>query len=112
MNSPAIGQNTGSWSSLFAAHLAGVEQRSADALAKTGYDALLVHAGTPPLIFLDDHHLPFKAHAPFKMWAPLSDAPDSFVSYARGKKPLLLVHQPVDYWHKSPALPDTWWSAA
>ena len=52
MNSPAIRQNTNSWSSLFAAHLAGVETRSADALAKTGYDALLVHAGTPPLRLL------------------------------------------------------------
>jgi Xaa-Pro dipeptidase len=112
MISPAIKQNTASWSALFAAHLDAVERRSAHALAKTGYDALLVHAGTPPLIFLDDHHLPFKAHAPFKVWAPLSDAPDSFVYYTPGKKPLLLVHQPVDYWHKSPELPNTWWSAA
>jgi Xaa-Pro dipeptidase len=110
MNSPAIKQNTESWSSLFASHLATVERRSADALAKAGYDALLVHAGTPPLIFLDDHHLAFKAHAPFKVWAPLVDAPDSFVYYAPGKKPLLLVHQPVDYWHKSPELPNTFWS--
>jgi Xaa-Pro dipeptidase len=111
MNSPAIKQNTATWSSLFAAHLSAVERRSADALARTGYDALLVHAGTPPLIFLDDQHLPFKAHAPFKVWAPLVDAPDSFVFHAPGKKPLLLVHQPVDYWHKSPELPDAYWSA-
>lgn len=110
MNSPAIKQNVDSWSSLFAAHLANVEKRSADALAKTGYDALLVHAGTPPLIFLDDHHLPFRAHAPFKVWAPLIDAPDSFVYFVPGKKPVLLVHQPVDYWHKSPELPNTYWS--
>jgi Xaa-Pro dipeptidase len=111
MNSPAIKQNTISWSALFTAHLAQVAKRSADALAKTGYDALLVHAGTPPLIFLDDHHLPFRAHAPFKVWAPLIDAPDSFVYYAPGQKPLLLMHQPVDYWHKSPELPNTYWSS-
>ena len=110
MNSPAIRQNIDSWSTLFGAHLRAVMQRSDAALAKTGYQALLIHAGTPPLIFLDDHHLPFKAHAPFKVWAPLSDAPDSFVYYAPGKKPLLLVNQPVDYWHKSPELPDTYWS--
>ncbi len=105
MNSPAIKQNPDSWSALFASHLETVQKRSADALEKTGYDALLVHSGTPPLIFLDDHHLPFKAHAPFKVWAPLNDAPDSFVYFAPGKKPQLLVHQPVDYWHKSPELP-------
>jgi len=112
MNSPAIRQNADSWSSLFAAHLAIVEQRSTEALARTGYDALLVHAGTPPLIFQDDQHLPFRPHAPFKVWAPLLDAPDSFVYYVPGKKPVLLVHQPVDYWHKSPELPNTYWSHA
>jgi Xaa-Pro dipeptidase len=111
MNSPAIRQNPDSWSALFARHLEAVQKRSADALAKTGYEALLVHAGTPPLIFLDDHHLPFKAHAPFKVWAPLIDAPDSFVWFTPGKKPQLLVHQPVDYWHKSPELPRTYWSS-
>lgn len=110
MISPATGQNTDSWAALFATHLATVMKRSADALAKTGYDALLVHAGTPPLIFLDDHHLPFKAHAPFKVWAPLADAPDSFVHFVPGRKPVLLLHQPADYWHKSPELPRTYWS--
>jgi Xaa-Pro dipeptidase len=112
MNASAIEQKTDSWTALFTAHLATVVRRSADALAQTGYDALLVHAGTPPLIFLDDSHLAFKAHAPFKVWAPLLDAPDSFVYFVPGRKPLLLVHQPVDYWHKSPALPDTYWSGA
>jgi Xaa-Pro dipeptidase len=112
MNSPAIKQNPDTpWSALFASHLDTVEKRSANALARTGYEALLIHAGTPPLIFLDDHHLPFKAHAPFKVWAPLIDAPDSFVYFMPGKKPQLLVHQPVDYWHKSPELPRTYWSA-
>ena len=43
--------------------------------------------------------------APFKVWAPLADAPDSFVYFTPGKKPQLLIHQPVDYWHKSPDLP-------
>ena len=26
-------------------------------------------------------------------------------------KPLLLIHQPVDYWHQSPSLPDAYWTA-
>jgi Xaa-Pro dipeptidase len=110
MTSLAIRQNADSWTSLFASHLEIVKKRSASALSATGYDALLVHAGTPPLIFLDDHHLPFKVHAPFKVWAPLIDAPDSFVYFEPGKKPLLLMNQPADYWHKSPELPDTYWS--
>ena len=112
MNSTAIKESTPSWAELFAAHLRVVQDRSASALAATGYDSLLVHAGTPPLLFLDDHHLPFKVQAPFKVWAPLLDAPDSFVYFAPGRKPTLLVNQPVDYWHKAPALPDAYWVSA
>jgi Xaa-Pro dipeptidase len=103
-------QNADSWRELFARHLALVQERSAAALAASGFDALLVHSGTPPLLFLDDHHLPYRAQAPFKVWAPLSNAPDSFVYFAPGQRPKLLVHQPVDYWHKSPELPDDYWT--
>ncbi len=59
MNSPAIKQNAPSWSELFARHLDVVKKRASAALASTGYDALLLHSGTPPLLFLDDHHLPY-----------------------------------------------------
>ena len=112
MNSPAIRQNVDAWPRAFAEHLDIVKKRSATALETTGFDALLVHAGTPPLLFLDDHHLPFRVQAPFKVWAPLADAPDSFVFFTPGKKPLLLVNQPVDYWHKSPETPNDYWTSA
>src|SRR4051812_34342269 len=112
MNSPAIRQNTDQWAGLFAAHLEVVKKRSAWALASAGSDSLLLHSGTPPLLFLDDHHLPYRAQAPFKVWAPLSDAPDSFVFFTPGRKPLLLIHQPVDYWHQAPSMPDAYWTPA
>src|SRR5688572_19552435 len=110
MSTPAIRQNIEYWPALFAAHLEAVQQRTASALATCGFDGLLLHSGTPPLIFLDDHHLPFRVQAPFKVWAPLLDAPDSLVYFTPGKKPLLLINQPVDYWHKSPTLPDAYWT--
>jgi len=110
MNSPATKQNVDNWTSLFSEHIERVMKRSGSALQSSGFDALLVHAGTPPLLFLDDHHLPFRVQAPFKVWAPLIDAPDSFVYFAPGKKPQLLIHQPADYWHKSPELPDSYWT--
>lgn len=111
MNTPATPLNAPSWPELFAAHLDVVQKRSAEALAETGFASLLVHAGTPPLLFLDDNHLPFKAQAPFKVWAPLLDAPDSFVFFTPGRKPLLLVNQPVDYWHQAPRTPDDYWTS-
>jgi len=112
MNSPAIRQNVDSWPQAFSEHLDIVKKRSGSALQAAGYDGLLVHAGTPPLLFLDDHHLPFRVQAPFKVWAPLSDAPDSFVYFVPGNKPLLLIHQPVDYWHRSPEMPNDYWTGA
>jgi Xaa-Pro dipeptidase len=112
MNSPAIKQNTTGWPGLFSAHLDVVKNRTAQALSGGGYDGLLLHSGTPPLLFLDDHHLPYRAQAPFKAWAPLADAPDSFVYFTPGRKPLLLIHQPVDYWHQSPTLPDAYWTSS
>jgi Xaa-Pro dipeptidase len=112
MNAHAIRQDTVSWTRLFEAHLDVVQKRATDALSETGFESLLLHAGTPPLLFLDDHHLPFKVQAPFKVWAPLLDAPDSFLFFVPGRKPRLLLSQPVDYWHKSPEMPRTYWSDA
>src|SRR4051812_22912904 len=112
MNSPAIKQNAAGWPELFNAHLEVVKKRTTHALSGAGYDALLVHSGTPPLLFLDDHHLPYRVQAPFKAWAPLNDAPDSFVYFTPSKKPLLLIYQPVDYWHQSPTLPDAYWTSS
>ncbi len=112
MNSLAIEQNAAGWSQLFAAHIEVVKQRAAAALAATGYESLLVHAGTPPPLFLDDQYLPFRVQGPFKAWAPLIDAPDSFVCFTPGHEPRLLIHQPADYWHKSPALPRGYWTDA
>lgn len=110
MNPVAIEHNADDWAGLFSAHLDVITRRSAAALAATGFESLLVHSGTPPLQFLDDNHLPYRAQAPFKVWAPLGDAPDSFVYFALGRKPLLLIHQPVDYWHQAPTLPDAYWT--
>jgi Xaa-Pro dipeptidase len=112
MNTAAIRQNVDNWTEMFTAHLEQVKRRSAGALAACGYDSLLLHSGTPPLLFLDDHHLPFRPQAPFKVWAPLADAPDSFVLFTPGTKPKLLVHQPVDYWHKAPSMPGGYWTGA
>ena len=96
--------------SLFAAHLERVALRTARALEACGYSALLVHAGSLLPVFQDDRTYPFEVHAPFKVWAPLLDAPDSFLYFEPGRRPLLLFHQPDDYWYKPPALPRGYWT--
>jgi Xaa-Pro dipeptidase len=93
----------------FTAHLHALCARTAQALEASGYSGLLIHSGSPLTVFEDDRTYPFEAHAPFKVWVPLSDAPDSFVWFAPGEEPRLLVHSPPDYWVKPPAAPQGYW---
>jgi Xaa-Pro dipeptidase len=95
---------------LFALHLEAVCARTARALEACGYSALLVHSGSLLPVFQDDRTYPFQVHAPFKVWAPLLDAPDSFVYFEPGRRPLLAFHQPDDYWYKPPQPPQGYWT--
>ncbi|MFM7625048.1 MAG: Xaa-Pro dipeptidase, partial [Gammaproteobacteria bacterium] len=94
---------------LFRDHLAEIGRRSAEALAATGHDALVLHAGEPLGVFQDDQQYPFKAHAPFRWWAPLADAPGSLVVFRPGERPRLVFRVEPDFWYQPAALPDAWW---
>lgn len=96
--------------SLFASHLEGVCLRTCRALEACGYSALLVHSGSLLPVFQDDRTYPFEVHAPFKVWAPLLDVPDCFLYFEPGHRPVLVFHQPDDYWYKPPALPEGYWT--
>jgi Xaa-Pro dipeptidase len=93
----------------FGPHLAALCERTARALAASGYSGLLVHSGSPLPVFEDDRTYPFEAHAPFKVWVPLTEAPDSFVWFEPGTRPRLVLHQPRDYWYKPADTPRGYW---
>jgi len=93
----------------FGAHLAALSDRTARALEACGYTGLLVHSGTAITVFEDDRTYPFKAHAPFKVWVPCAETPDSYVWFEPGAKPRLVLHQPRDYWYKAADLPSGYW---
>ncbi|HUK02951.1 MAG TPA: Xaa-Pro dipeptidase [Steroidobacteraceae bacterium] len=97
---------------LYAAHLRTLMRRFDEALAACGLAGVLVYSGSPPLVFRDDQHYPFKAHAWFKAWLPLIDAPDCLLCYEPGRKLRLLFLQPRDYWHLPPATPREFWTDA
>ncbi len=96
-------------SRLFAYHLQDISGRTAAALATCGYQALLLQAGEPPPLFLDDQHYPFRAHPPFRAWVPLADAAGSLVYFEPGMRPRLVFHRATDFWHKPAQLPDEPW---
>ena len=89
---------------LYEQHLQTLTRRADRALAATGFDALVIHAGCPPIQFLDDQDYPFKVNPHFKAWVPIVDNPHCLLVYAPGKRPRVLFHQPNDYWHQ-PAEP-------
>jgi Xaa-Pro dipeptidase len=96
---------------LYKAHLQTLMRRTEQALAATGFDALVVHAGSPPTQFLDDQDYPFKVNPHFKAWVPILDNPRCIVLFAPGKRLKVLFYQPHDYWHKPAPLPQAPWTA-
>ncbi|HEV8331297.1 MAG TPA: Xaa-Pro dipeptidase [Steroidobacteraceae bacterium] len=96
--------------SLFDEHIRIQRQRTDEAMALCEFDTLAIHAGSPHMLFLDDHPYPFKPNPHFKLWLPLEDAVDCWLVYRPGEKPRLIFLQPADYWHKPPSLPHGFWT--
>ncbi|MBP6513725.1 MAG: Xaa-Pro dipeptidase [Steroidobacteraceae bacterium] len=94
---------------LYAAHFATVADRYTAALAATGFDGAVIPAGGLRMLFRDDHSYPFKPNPQFRLWVP-EPAPDCAVVFEPGKRPVLVFHQAVDYWHAPPELPSAWWA--
>jgi Xaa-Pro dipeptidase len=90
-------------------HLETVRRHFDAALAASGAEQVVVHAGALHIQFLDDAPYPFKVNPQFKWWLPLTEAHDSMVVYSAGKRPVLLYFQPDDYWHVPPAAPAGYW---
>jgi len=94
---------------LYPAHLRTVQQRSDAALARAGFDHLVVAAGTPRYQFQDDRPQPFAVNPHFKHWLPVTKAPGSWLLHTPGKRPKLVYLQPHDYWHVVPEAPAGYW---
>jgi Xaa-Pro dipeptidase len=93
----------------YAGHVDVVKSRTDAALAKAGFDRLLVASGIEKMRFLDDMPYPFKANPQFKAWLPLVRHPHSWIAYTPGTRPILVYYQPDDYWHVPPSAPEGEW---
>ena len=94
---------------LYRAHLETIKARADAALAKGGFDHLVVASGVEKFEFLDDRPYPFKPSAQFKAWVPLTRHPHCWVAYTPGRRPVLVYFQPDDYWHVPPSAPEGAW---
>jgi Xaa-Pro dipeptidase len=87
----------------YSSHLAALMRRTDRSLAQCGFDALVIHAGRPPIQFLDDQDYPFKVNPQFKAWVPIIDNPRCILLYVPGAPPTVLFYQPNDFWHNDPS---------
>lgn len=94
---------------LYPDHLATMQRHGDTALARAGFDHLVVAAGTPAYQFLDDAPYPFFVNPQFKAWLPVTRAPGSWLVHTPGQRPKLIYLQPHDYWHVVPAAPSGYW---
>ena len=98
--------------SLYLQHLQVMMKRTDKSLAATSFDALVIAAGDPPTLFLDDQDYPYKVNPQFKAWVPIVDNPRCVLIYRPGARPKVLFHQPNDFWHKPAKLPRETWTEA
>jgi Xaa-Pro dipeptidase len=96
---------------LYRPHLQTLMRRTEQSLAASGFDALVIHAGSPPTQFLDDQDYPYKVNPHFKAWVPIVDNPRCILLVAPGARLKVLFYQPDDYWHKPARLPQAPWTA-
>jgi Xaa-Pro dipeptidase len=100
---PALGD-------LYGAHLDEIKRRHDRALELAGASHAVIYSGNPKPMFLDDNYYPFKPNPHFVSWVPLTQLPHSYIVYTPGEIPILLYHQPRDYWHVVPGTPDGYWT--
>lgn len=88
-------------------HVRTLEARYAKALAETGFDAVVIHSGTPlKRTVFDDQYWPLRPTPEFQLWAPLTD-PDAFIVVEPGKKTVLVWPESKSFWERPRAPAET-----
>ncbi|RZA36334.1 MAG: Xaa-Pro dipeptidase [Lysobacteraceae bacterium] len=94
---------------LYAKHLATMKRRADEALARGGFDHLVVPSGTLHYQLFDDRDYPYAVNPQFKAWLPLTRMPNCWLVHTPGQRPRVIFYQPFDYWHVVPDAPNGWW---
>lgn len=84
---------------LYTLHIQDIQSITEKALEACDYQGLLIYSGHPVNYFLDDRPPPHAINPHFKWWVPASHIVSSVIHIRPGRKPLLYLYQPVDFWH-------------
>ena len=94
-------------SQLHAAHVETLRRGYEQALAQTGFDAVLVHSGAlVKKTRFDDQDWPLRTTPHFQHWLALSE-PDCWL-LVDGGRPKLFRPKKTSFWETRPALPASW----
>ena len=91
----------------YAAHLDLVAGRWEQALAASGFDAVVVAAGRPNPHLFDDLTAFFRPNPHFALWFPDRRCEGAALLFMPGQRPRLYFHRPEDYWLLPPT-PPSW----
>jgi Xaa-Pro dipeptidase len=97
---------------LHRAHVSRLAADTARALQQHGFDALVIHSGSPlKWVQVDDNYWPLRTTPEFRHWAPLHEAGCALV-VEPGRKPRLLRPTERSFW-EDPAPPESehFWGA-
>lgn len=97
--------------SLQAEHVRIIQSRYEQVLQAHGYDGLLISSGAAPNRYGDDQSWHFQGFGPFLHWTGLTGFEHAWLLVRPGRKPLLSVYRPVDFWHASVELAQEPWLA-
>ncbi|EWH01074.1 hypothetical protein [Halomonas sp. BC04] len=90
-------------------HLDRLEQRYAEVLSRLGHDGVLMYSGHPARHFGDDQPTDFQAYGHFQHWTGQTYLAQSWLLVCPGKRPILYLHAPDDFWHLPARLPQEAW---
>jgi Xaa-Pro dipeptidase len=94
---------------LYHAHVRKRQEKAEAALAAAGFDAMIVHSGTPFTYPADDQDAPFHSTPHFAHWTPM-EGPRHLLVVRTGKRPQLLRVKPEDYWYEQAPLGKPFWA--
>ncbi|MBK9795784.1 MAG: Xaa-Pro dipeptidase [Holophagaceae bacterium] len=97
-------------STLFHLHIAERQRTTAEALAETGFDALVISSGRVYTHFADDQDAPFHPTPHFAHWCPLA-GPHHALVLRPGQTPRLIRFAPEDFWYEQAPLGNPFWAS-
>ncbi len=96
-------------SASFHLHIAERQRTTSEALAETGFDALVISSGRVYTHFADDQDAPFHSTPHFAHWCPLA-GPHHALVLRPGQRPRLIRFAPEDFWYEQAPLGDPFWA--